>query len=463
MNNFPNWHRNILLPSQRQTHTYVIGQPGTGKSRLLESWIMQDIRSGKGVCVIDPHGDLFRNVLGRTAYLPHVWSKVVVIDPCNTEWVVNINPLLTFPGISSERIAAFVSDIILKIWKINSFEAPRMSWLMINSFIAVSELGLTLLDLPRFLLDQGYRGRMLPGIKNQNTSFYFSHEYPSTLSGANQWAAPLLNKLGGLLFDQDIRYFLLKGEALNFRRMIDERNILLVNISKGILGENTSSLLGAFIVAQIQKAALSRADQTHRSSFYLYLDEFQNYTSDNIKDILSESRKYSLSLILAHQYLDQLSPDIRSAILNTAGAITAFRVGYDDAHILSRVIFPSSDFLKKPVINNPLPLKMTFSNLTAIAKQKGLGWEGETQKLTTLKNREFWMNVRKEGKPLHFHTYTMEDLPTTLEFKNLVKSLVATSGRNYGRLKSSLVIPDSMEGLDPTVSSMQNDLPMWEV
>ena len=161
-----------------------------------------------------------------------------------------------------------------------------------------------------------------------------------------QWAAPILNKLGNLIFDPQIRTIFTGKSTINFRHIMDSGKILLVNLPKGIMGEELSSLLAAFIVAMIQKAALSRASTHHRQPFYLYLDEFQNYTTNNIKDILSESRKYSLSMTMAHQYLDQLSSDLRSAVLNTIGTVVCFRVGYKDASTLVKEVFPSPDYIQ---------------------------------------------------------------------------------------------------------------------
>ena len=452
----------FLLPLQRQTHTYIIGQPGTGKSRLLESWVMQDVLAGNGLCVIDPHGDLFQALLRRIALFPQVWKKVVIIDPTDPKWAVNINPLLTFPGIPTERIAAFLTDILLKIWKTNATEAPRMTWLMINSFIALSELGLILSDLPTFLLDREYRERLLPGMKNPNVLFYFQHEYPGTVSSANQWVAPLLNKLGGILFDPDICPLFVAGTALNFRKLIDDRDIILVNISKGTLGENTSALLGAFIVAQLQKAALSRSDQFHRPPFYLYLDEFQNYTTDNIQDILSESRKYALSLILANQYLDQLSPEIRASILNTAGTMVSFRIGYADAREMSKLILPS--FKASRAISTgyfPLPGTSRLFSLIETFSQLGGTQEKAISQLTDLHDREFWVRNRREKEPAQCKSFTMKDLQNSSDIEDRVKTLRMTSGRNFGYLKGKN--RSTGKTIDSDSVSEQNGLPIWGV
>ena len=193
---------NMLYPhhlsdNRRSTHTHVVGQPGTGKSTALESWVMQDIQAGKGLCVIDPHGDLFRHLLFRIAALPReIWQRVVIIDPLDSTWSVPINPLVRTPGIPITRSAWFLTDIILKIWKIEPTRAPRMTWLTVNAFIALMELGLSLLDLQPFLLNASYRDSLVKSIQCEMTRNYFTNEYPRTTSASNNWSASFLNKIG---------------------------------------------------------------------------------------------------------------------------------------------------------------------------------------------------------------------------------------------------------------------------
>ena len=426
----------ILNSTQRHTHAYVIGQPGTGKSRLIESWVMQDILSGQGVGVIDPHGDLYRNLLYRIAQQPEIWPRVIIVDPCNPKWAINLNPLYPKDGISPEKTAWFLTDIILKIWRTNSTDAPRMAWLMVNTFIALAEAGLSLLELPRFLIDQEFREQLLPRIHNEYTQLYFRFEFPKNSGAVHQWVTPLLNKLGQLILDSDIRPMLIRGQGLDFRKVLDDRCILLVNISKGILGDGPSALLGAFIVAQLQKAALARANQYHRSSFFLYLDEFQNYTTDNIKDILSESRKYALSLILANQYLNQLTPDIRSAVLNTSGTLISFRVGYEDATQLAKAVFPSPDFLTKTKAEFSLQKMMSYPYLSFMEKKEGLGWDGLAQRIAGLPNREFWARNRNSFTPIRCRSFDMPNPIRTKDIEYKVQALIETSGSRYARLKS---------------------------
>ena len=429
---------NVLTTGQRATHTYIIGQPGTGKSRALESWVMQDIFAGHGVAIIDPHGDLFNNLLARIAVVPKVWERVVILNPCNPKWVVSFNPLEAIKGSSEERIAHFLTDIVVKIWKLDTGSTPRMIWLLTNSFLALSDLGLTLLDLPRFLMDTGLRESLLPHLKSESARNYFTYEFPKSSGAIHQWVTPVLNKLGGLIFDPDVRLMIAGGSGLNFRNAIDRKLILLVNLPKGIIGEGASALLGAFIVAHLQKAALSRADTKLREPFFLYLDEFQNYTTNNIIDILSESRKYALSLTLAHQYLDQLSPDMRSAVLNTAGTLVCFRVGYQDAYHLVKEIFPSVGFLAEPEKGYRVERIGNFPLLVFEEAKKPLSWESLAETLTKLPNREFWSRRRGVYSPYRQRTFNMPDPVLTADVRENLGKLLDLSGQRFGRLKKEV-------------------------
>jgi len=422
----------------RSTHTYVIGQPGMGKSRALESWIVQDVRAGRGVGVIDPHGDLFEHLIFRLAEMREVWDRLVIIDPCNDKWITTFNPLESVSRLSQERLALFLTDILGKIWQMDVASAPRTMWLLSNSFLALSGLGLTLLDLPRFLLDRDFREGLMPRLTHAGARSYFEHEYPRQPAAAHQWATPVLNKIGSLIFDTDTSLMLAGKSRFSFRQILDRRLVLLVNLPKGILGEGVSSLLGAFIVAHLQKAALGRANSHVRPSFYLYLDEFQNYTTDNIKDILSESRKYSLSLVLVHQYLDQLSTDMRSAVLNTAGSMVCFRVGHQDGCALAKEIFPNrespvtqlNEFTSRGL--GPAP----WTHFLRLRSQDR--WEDLTRALVSLRPREFWLKRRGAGKPTLHRTFDMPQPEHSTEAWRRVHQMLDVSGRLYSRLKEDV-------------------------
>ena len=430
----------VLPNSARTTGELVIGQPGVGKSKFLAHMITQDILAGRGVGVLDPHSDLVADVKRRLASVlptrPELAERVVIIDPTDTQWTAGLNPLQSAPGLTHERMAQYLTDVVVKIWRIDVSNAPRLVWLLKNSFVALMDLGLSLLDLPRFLLDPGFREPLLMSLANESVRTFFSLEFPASPGAAQQWVAPVLNKLGGLLFDPDLRLMLSGKPTINFRDVLDRGLVLLASLPKGIIGEGASALLGAFIVAQFQKAALARADSGRRAPFYLYLDEFQNYTTDNIQDILSESRKYALSLTLAHQYLDQLAPDLRSAVMNTVGSIVCFRVSHHDASRLVREVFPSPDFLRTTQRQVRLERFGTLPILTLHEEQSALGWERLALELANLPPRFFWMRRRGPYGPVRRHSLDLPDLPDTPKLQANLALLTEAAGRRYGRLKS---------------------------
>jgi len=428
----------ILSPKHRTTHTYVIGQSGTGKSRAMESWILQDMKAGHGVGLIDPHGDLYDSLVLRLAMHPEIWERVVLINPLDPNWAVNINPLEPIKGLPLERTAAFMTDVMMKIWRLDPTNAPRMLWLVTNTFTALSELGLTLLALPRFLQDMNYRNGLLPKLANQRVRDYFEKEFPTNLETINQWISPALNKIGALIFDPDIRPMLAGGFTLNLRKIMDEQKILLINLSKGLLGEGASSLLGAFIMARLQSMALSRADTRSRLPFYLYMDEFQNYTTDNIKDILTESRKYGLSITFAHQYLEQIPVEIQSAVINTAGSIVSFRVGYQDAQKLAKEIFPSADYLGNKTGRLVVKNAGLWPRLAIETNKEIRNWDRLTHLLSSLKIREFWIIRRGVSYPTKHRTDFLPDVEITPTLEQRRSQLINISGRRFGRLKQEI-------------------------
>jgi len=458
MNSLTDWlmgyQQTGLTTRQRATHTYVVGQSGTGKSRALESWIMQDVRANRGVGVIDPHGDLFNNLLARIADLPDLADRVVLFDPLDPDWVIGFNPLEAAEGYSQERLALYLTDVVIKVWKLKPEEAPRMVWLLANSFLALIDLKLTLLDLPRWLIDLDFRDSLIPRLSNVSVARYFTEEYPHSQSGMHQWATPVLNKLGHLIFDPDVRLLFSSRSTIDFRQLMDERKVLLVNLPKGILGESLSSLLAAFIVAHLQKAALARADAVSRPPFYLYLDEFQNYTTDNIQDILSESRKYALSLTLAHQYLKQLPDQLRSAVLNTAGTLVSFRVGYRDGLELAKEIFPRPDFLEPAKLDIRLSPHLMPVRVSQ-RRQAESGWDVLARELTGLENRHFWARKRGVYDPVKQSSFWVPDPQYSSEKSRRIQALRQASGLRYARKKSEFEFQPQSQ------SVFEEPLPYW--
>jgi hypothetical protein len=383
---------------------------------------LQDILAGRGVGVIDVHGDLYRELTWHLAALlphrPELARRVVLIDPCQPDWTVSFNPLEPMPGLPQERVALFLTDIIVKMWKVDVTQSPRMVRLLTHSFLALSDLRLTLLELPRWLQDAKWRNGLLDQLSLEEVRHYFQREFPRSDKEARVWNAPVLNKAGGLVFDPDIKLMLSGKSKFDFRQALDRRLVVLAHLPKGTIGEGNSSLLGAFIVAQLQRAALARADSAYRPPFHLYLDEFQNYTTSHIQDVLAESRKYALALVCANQYLEQLGRELRSALINTTGTIICFRVGYHDARTLAPEIFPTPDFLVDPT--NP----------------SSSGWERLALELANLPPRHFWFRRRGPYLPVQQRTLTMPDLVLTPQLEASLSRLIELSGRRFGRRKS---------------------------
>jgi len=439
-----------LSEQQRALHTYVIGQTGMGKSKAMETWIIQDILAGRGVGVIDPHGDLFNHLIAWLAKHPEYWSRVILIDPTDPTWTIAINPLESADRALSERLALFMTDICVKLWRLEASSAPRMIWLLTNTFLALSSLGLTLLDLPRFLGDSEFRSQQLGRTTLDTVRTYFEHEFPKTEKGVQQWTAPVLNKLGTLLFDPDVSLMFAGRNALDFRSLIDNQMILLVNLPKGILSEGLSSLVAALLVGLIQKAALSRADSPHRLSFHLYLDEFQHYTTDNITDVLTESRKYRLSLTLAHQYLDQVPAEIKHAVLNTAGNLVSFRVGFDDARVLAKEIFLSAH--EKKHVEPHFHLRR--NGIMAFPHMQKTTTDELARELAILPARQFWYRRRGLSLPVKEMSLWLPDPQVTHELKQSIQELREFTGSRFGHRKEQV-----KKAEQPYVD--QQDLPLW--
>ena len=430
-----------LNPNHRTRTLWVIGQPGTGKSRGLAKWMVSDIECGYGVGFIDPHEDTYDLVLKKTALLsqndPSLAERVVIIDPLDDDWAVGFNPLQLFENSTPERIAKFFTDVTMKIWKIDSSQAPRMSWLIAHTFLALAELGLTLAELPKFLRDGEWRNKVLKNIQNDEVKEYFLEEFPTNERLRQEWTQSTLNKMGQFVMDPAIKLILGQREStVDFRKIMDNQGILLVNLSKGRLGVENSQLLGAFIVGQIQQAALSRVEAKLRPEFYLYLDEFQNYTTDHIQEILSESRKYNLSLVISHQYLAQLHNEQRDAVMNTYGTLACFRIGYQDADVIMREIFQPDI---PPIIRSRwqfhrigrLPLWLRYREYGSLGDE----WERSIRELTNLKHREFWTSLNDFRVPVKQRTLDMPDLVCQ---DGVVERLVDVSGIRHARRKADV-------------------------
>ncbi len=340
-----NW-RNQQQPfgikqEDRFGHIYCIGKTGTGKSTLLQSMAIDDITQGNGLCIIDPHGDIAENILN---YIPNErLNDVLYFNPQDEAYPVGFNPLQAVHPQYHHLIASGLIATFKKIW--NDSWGPRLEYILRNSILTLLDYpNATLLDIQPLLTDYYFRNKVLTYTKNMQIVSFWQNEFDKYSPALKSEAiAPILNKVG-IFFSSSILRNIIgqKRSSFKMREIMNQKKILICNLSKGAIGEDVSALLGSMIVTAIQLEALYRTTQdiTERIPFYLYVDEMQSFVSLSFADILSEARKYKLSLFLTHQYIDQIDERIRSAIFGNVGTLISFRVGAEDAAYLEKEFHP---------------------------------------------------------------------------------------------------------------------------
>lgn len=347
-----------MLPSDRLRHMYVIGQTGTGKTTLLKNMIVQDIKNGEGVCMIDPHGSDIQDIL---ANIPESrWGDVIYFDPSYTARPMGLNMLeydINFPEQKTFVVNEMLS-IFNKLFDMKVAGGPMFEQYFRNAVMLVidhPESGNTLLEVSRVLADRAFRRKKLDNCKNPIV-VQFWREVAEKAGGeaSLENIVPYITSKFDIFLQNEIMRPIISQEksSFNFRNIMDEKKILLVNLSKGRLGDINSHLLGLIIVGKILMAALSRVDSfggKELPPFYLYIDEFQNITTDSISTILSEARKYKLSLTIAHQFIKQLDEDISNSVFGNVGSMAIFRVGSEDAEFLEKQLQPQ--FEAKDIMN----------------------------------------------------------------------------------------------------------------
>lgn len=317
-----------LTSDQRFKHTYAIGATGTGKSTMLLNLIMQDIAQGRGVAVLDPHGDVIESILSR---IPEERKEdVILIDPADVDFPVGFNILSAYSEIEKDTLS---SDLVAIFRRLSTSWGDQMNSVFANAILAFleSKLGGTLADLRRFLVEKSFRDSFLKTVTDPNIAYYWQKEFPLLKSNS---IAPILTRLDTFLRPKLIRNMVSQKQGLDFENILNSNKILLVKVSQGLIGAENSYLLGTLIVAKIHQAALARQIQKkeERNDFFLYIDEFQNFITPSVSEILSGTRKYHLGLILTHQDMQQLSKDaeLAGSVFN-AGTRICFRVGDIDA------------------------------------------------------------------------------------------------------------------------------------
>lgn len=324
-----------LRNAQRLKHMHVIGATGTGKSTLLLSMIVQDIRQGTGICVLDPHGDLIESIL---SYIPaERMHDVVVIDPADEHHPVGFNILSAHTDLEKNQLS---SDLVAAFRKHSTSWGDQMNSVFANAVLAFleSSVGGTLADLRRFLIEKPFRDTFLETVTDPNTIYYWRHEYPLLKSSS---IGSILTRLDSFLRPKLIRNMVCQKKSIDFDTLMDTNKIILVKLSQGLIGEENSYLLGTTIVSKLHQGAMARQAKAkeERSDFFVYIDEFQHFVTPSMASILSGARKYHLGLVLAHQDLAQLQKEdteLASSVLANAGTRICFRVGDADAKKLEQ-------------------------------------------------------------------------------------------------------------------------------
>jgi hypothetical protein len=342
-----------IKAKDRTRHVYVIGKTGMGKSTMLENMAVQDIQNGEGMCFIDPHGKTADLML---EYVPKERIRdVIYIAPFDIEHPISFNVLESVDPDKRHLVSSGLMSTFKKIWE-DAWSA-RMEYILTNTLLALLEYpGATLLGVNRMLSDKEYRKEIVNNIKDPSVKAFWQKEFANYTERQAAEAVPAIqNKVGQFTANPLIRNMIGQAKSsFDFREAIDQRKIVIINLSKGRIGDENMKLLGGLLVTKIYLAAMSRADVPDRTmqmlpNFYLYVDEFQNFANASFADILSEARKYKLNLTIAHQYVEQMDEIVRPAVFGNVGTMIAFRVGATDAELMEKEFAPQ--FVIEDLVN----------------------------------------------------------------------------------------------------------------
>jgi Type IV secretion-system coupling protein DNA-binding domain len=347
-----NQHKTFgIKPNDRFGHIYCIGKTGVGKSTLLLNMAIHDIEQGSGICIIDPHGDLASKILDYIS--KERISDVIYFNATDRDYVIPLNPFHHKTKETYHSITSGIVSVFKKIW-IDSW-GPRLEHILRNTIATLMYYRkATLLDIAPLLTTSLFRNQVLSHVTDTALLSFWRDEFDKySPAFRNEVIAPILNKVGIFQSSPILRNIVGSNSSIDIKECMDKKKILIVNISKGIIGEETCALLGALLLTQIQTHALSRASipEHERMPFHLFVDEVHTFITKTFTDILSEARKYKLSLFLTHQYTEQLPEDIRSAIFGNVGTFISFRVGHHDAEVIAKEFHPV--FVEEDLINLP--------------------------------------------------------------------------------------------------------------
>ncbi|MEK9154553.1 MAG: type IV secretion system DNA-binding domain-containing protein [Patescibacteria group bacterium] len=339
-----------IKTDDRRRHVYIVGKTGVGKTTLLESLTIADIRAGRGLAVVDPHGEYAERML---EFIPeNRIDDVIYFNPADLSNPIAFNPLESIDPEYRHLVASGIMGVFKKIWP--DVWSARMEYILNNALVSLLEYpGATLLGIMRMLSEKDYRAKVVENLKDPVVKAFWVNEFARyTQRLETEAVAAIQNKVGQFVTNPMVRNIIGQPHStIDMRKIMDEGKILIVNLSKGRIGEDNSALLGAMMITKLQLAAMSRVDtpMEKRRDFYLYVDEFQNFATESFADILSEARKYRLNLILAHQYIEQLSEEVQAAVFGNVGTLVCFRVGATDAEFLEKELMP--EFNAQDLVN----------------------------------------------------------------------------------------------------------------
>ncbi len=354
----------------RSKHVYVIGKTGMGKSTLLENMAIQDIQNGRGLCVIDPHGGMAERLL---EYVPEERIKdVLYFAPFDMEYPISFNIMEDVGQDKRHLVVNGLMSVFEKIWE-DAWSA-RMAYILQNTLLALLEYpGATLLAVNRMYTDKAFRQKVVENVTDISVKSFWVDEYTKYTDKYAQEATPAIqNKIGQFAGNPLIRNIIGQPKSsFDIRKIMDEKKIMIVNLSKGRVGDGNARLLGSMLVTKIYLAAMSRADESSQSlaklpQFYLFVDEFQSFADRSFAEILSEARKYKLNLTIAHQYIEQMDEEVRDAVFGNVGTMVTFRVGAYDAEVLEKEFAPV--FTSEDLVNlglRQIYLKLMIDSVTS--------------------------------------------------------------------------------------------------
>ena len=384
-----------IKPHDRSGHVYCLGKTGVGKSTLLLNMAISDILNGSGLCILDPHGELIESILSFIP--PNRIQDVVYINPLDKERLIAYNPIYKVKEENRYQVAANIVSVFKKLW--SDSWGPRMEHILRNAIHSLTYCPFaTLLDIAPLLSDYTFRNYVLQFVTNESLQSFWVKEFnPLSPQQKNEHIAPILNKVGILSTHPIIKAILGNVvSSFDISEIMNSKKILLCNLSKGVLGEAGTQFLGSLLVTQFQIASLERTRiPSHlRNPYYLYIDEAHSFVTLSFSDILSESRKYGLSLFITHQFIHQLHEDIYKAIIGNVGTLICFRIGTEDAETIEsefQSVFTKEDLTRLPQYSIYLKLLINgsisepFSATTLPLNHKRHGIEKEIQEYSRKK------------------------------------------------------------------------------